>query len=259
MNRITALATTLGVALALSACGTTSTSGESAQTVAGQVAGYNGPAEMLVASTYGVEADLGTGSISADGSFTFTLDDTVPEGELSSISSEACGGLTFSNPEAKALLVTELAVTSAGKITGYLTLADKKPGSDLTSTTLTMRIYVDQSTKMQGTCEVGTSKQTANLDLKRGWNIVTGEVSFDEASGSSESKLYSGAAANVEWFYSASGFGGGDVIDPPDAPDEISGQVQSYGGPEGYLEASTSSSFILAGYGFIGLDGSFSF
>ena len=256
MNRVLALA--LITALILSACNTSSVSGEAARTVAGQVADYRGPAGALSASINGVEADLGTGSVSASGNFTFALEADVPEEALTSISSGACDGLEFSNPDANVLAVTELAVMSEGEVAGYLTLAAEEPGS-AASNTVAARIYVDQSATVQGACDVGNVKQTVNLDLERGWNVVSSETVFDETAATLELKIYGGAAADLTWFYTSDVEGG--VVTPPDAPDtsnEISGRVQNYSGPEGYLGAALSSA-ASAGDGFIGADGTFYF
>lgn len=205
MNKLTVAVAVLGVALALSACGTSEVSGEAAQTVTGQVADYTGPAGALEAADGFTDSpvSIGAGTIDADGSFTFELDSTVPESVLNPLDfTNGCDGIKVSNPNAKGFAVPRLKVISEGGIVGSLELASAD-SSVATSYKSTVRFYVDQDTTIRGTCEFsnefGSSKQSANLNLKRGWNVISSDTS--ETDNSYEVNLYNGVASGVRWVY----------------------------------------------------------
>ncbi len=111
----------------------------------------------------------------------------------------------MSNPDAKGLTIAELRVVSEGATAGNLALSNVNPSSDSASSSVTARLYVDGDATIRGTCEFsnefGSSKQTLDLNLKNGWNIISADTSFNEANNSYEVKAYNGAASGVKWFY----------------------------------------------------------
>lgn len=204
MKKVLMLALPFVTAVLLSACGTSSVSGEVARNIQGKVENYSGLAGTLEAFTGDVAADLGTGTIDGNGSFSFRLDSSVPESALSPFGL-GCEGAKISNFSTNFLIVTELNVIWEGGTAGSLILTDVAPNSNLTSSRATVWFYVDQDVSAQGTCEMpsgsGFSRQTADLELKRGWNVVSSDVGVDEASGAFEVSIYSGSAAGTKWFY----------------------------------------------------------
>ena len=177
--------------------------------ISGQVQDYTGPAGTLTASNgSGEPMSVGAGSIIADGSFSFELDNPVSEAALQPLGSpEGCSGVEISNPDAKIAGVLELLVMSGDDSVGLLKLSVRS-GSDFR--TETQWLYADQAVTVQGTCEyssntASTDKDTYNLDLKRGWNIISVDQSssYDTATNiqAFEFDFYNGQAAGVEWSY----------------------------------------------------------
>ena len=93
--------------------------------ISGQVQNYTGPAGTLTASNgSGEPMDIGAGSISADGSFSFELDNLVSEAALQPLGSpEGCTGIEISNPDTKIAGVLELLVMSGDDSVGLLKLS----------------------------------------------------------------------------------------------------------------------------------------
>ncbi len=209
MKKLVMWVAALGVAAVLSACGSSSTSGEAARTIAGQVADYSGPAGVLEAdmnTDRETPASIGTGAISADGNFSLELVDAVAESALYTLEfDEACTGVSVSNPDVKGASVSEFSVMAAGETAGYLVLMSENSDTEVDSEAQIVWLYVDQSTTVRGTCEYadsfGVERDTYNLNLKKGWNIVSLESNYDEANDTTESRLYNGKASGVKWFY----------------------------------------------------------
>ena len=200
MKKLVMWLAALSALVGLSACGSSGISGEAARMIAGQVADYDGPAGALEAETgFSDTVSVGEGSIDADGNFSFELDSTVPESGLATFEfEENCSEVKVSNSEAKVLSIINL-VTAEG---GSLTLGREDPDSD--TTVEVAWIYVDQPLSLRGTCETsdsfGVDRDTYDLNLKRGWNVITVRYSQDEAN-NFEFDFRNGRAADVAWSY----------------------------------------------------------
>ena len=208
MNKTVTVVAAFLIAVTLSACGTSGgISGGSAQTISGQVADYSGPAGTLEAlANYDGAIALGEGEISVSGNFSFELYGDVPEAVLSPIGFE-CEGIIVSNPDAKSVVVSGMSVVTDGGISGNLLLSNVVPNSNSVLDKITARYYVDQDVTVQGTCDISNGsdslKQTvnANLNLKRGWNIVSIDYNRNEANDIEEARIYSGSVSGLKWFY----------------------------------------------------------
>ena len=246
------------VALGLSACGVSGTSGEAARTFSGQAKDYGGPAGTLEATDDFTDATLGTGSIRADGSFSLELDQDVPETSLQPIALFlACAGATISDPGANVSILGVLDVVS-GEQTGYLALTDSAMTAQRGSGSLVGRLYADRDVSVRGECTSDGTGLTPdvdfNLNLKRGWNVFAAITRSDpNAAAGVAGTLTSDIPSGVQWYYVAGEDSGSS--EPPSEPSVISGQAQNYTGPERTLESVRGSTTF--GTGAISSNGDF--
>lgn len=267
MKKLTMWVAALGVAVVLSACGSSSVNGEAARTIAGQVADYSGPAGMLEAFT-DIEstADLGTGTVSENGNFSFELSGAVPKSELTVVGNpEGCPDIRVSNTEAGIFLVPQLSVIANGNVTGYLAQVSSNldDNEQLTSIVGNQRMYADRNLTISGSCTntsvSGQEKVIYSLNLQQGWNVLSEKISLSTDGTVDSIEYTSRAVSDIEWSYLPSGStdaDGDDIVNSPNV-NEIVGQVQNYAGPAGVLEAVLDEDDSTIGEGSIGSDGNF--
>lgn len=250
MNKIVMLVAALAITVALSACGMSGVSSEAARSFSGQVADYGGPAGTLEATDDFTDATLGTGSISADGSFSLELDQDVPETALQPLALFlACADATISDPTANVSVLGVLDVVN-GEQTGYLAMADSAVTAQRGSGTLVGRLYVDRDVSVRGECTSDGTGLTPDVDislnLKRGWNVFAAITRSDpNASAGIAGTLTSDIPSGVQWYYVSGEDSGSD--EPPSEPSVISGQAQNYTGPERTLESVEGSTTFGTG------------
>ena len=193
-------------ALLLSACGSPSIPAEDPRTFSGTVQGYTGGAAGLAAVVLleDSETTLGSGSIEANGSFSYELPETVSAEGLQPVSSTFCEGLSFSN-KAQVPPVFSLEVMSGGTFTGFLgqaTSAGVISGFDLTDDAIIVRrIYSDREVTVAGTCDF--SPDTYDLRLRQGWNIVLERFNEVEPGAFGIDSTVGAVPAAASWFFVA--------------------------------------------------------
>ena len=212
VNKIITLITFLGLTLALSACGMSSVSGEAARMITGQVADYDGPAGVLEATTGVVSLpEAGTGSIEADGTFKFELNESPTGFFPSPVVPPGCSEVSVSGDRAKVLNVVQLSVVSDGRIAG--TLSQSRDDSESNKSlplpdVLVSRAYVDRDVTAKGTCSFSFLEtkiiSTYNVSYKQGWNTILTETTFSADGLTANSKITSATASDIkttEWSY----------------------------------------------------------
>jgi hypothetical protein len=121
-------------------------------------------------------ANVGSGSIKADGSFTVTLDDTVADENLTPLS-DPCEGVTMTPSTIKMAGILFLSVVKDGKTVGALLQASSADVFVAETSKLVARIYVDQDARILGTCQ-DQSNSTFNIHYKKGWNLGLHENTY---------------------------------------------------------------------------------
>ena len=195
------------IAMVLSGCRTSDEiGGGTAQTFSGQVANYTGPAGTLEAQDFN-DVDLGTGFISADGSFTLELIELATElVNRPIVYTEGCPYLRTSDRGAKGLMVDEINVVANGQTVGALAQGSIDVNDEPFVSVI--RIYADRDVTVEGTCAPlsadGESITTYDLDYKQGWNISLLEIkssSNTSAIFSEESTVSAAEVENIAWLY----------------------------------------------------------
>ena len=188
------------------------TSGEAAGTVTGQVADYDGPAGTLEAVTGPTKTpELGTGSISADGTFEFRF-----EGSPTSVASSpilppgTCPDIEVSDSDARGVNVAVFNVVSEGSVRGTLSQSQGEAGSVAgvaLPAVLVSRVYADRNVTVEGTCNVsalGTEVSTTyDVAYQQGWNTIVTRTSAG-ADGSLKSVTTLATSSDLEgvaWSY----------------------------------------------------------
>lgn len=189
------------------ACVTTPATGDDAVDpghITGTVETYDlGPGE-LAATTFGeTEAvTVGSGSIQADGEFTFTFDDDPAEVALRPLAdlfaTPNCTDWDISDGAARGFWLDQLDLVQGGQLKGVLVRTTRKevllngPGAgDATA----RWFYVDREVRARGEC-ADLSYHALDLDLKSGWNVVTAHYDI----GSSVRVVTGTPPAGLRWF-----------------------------------------------------------
>ena len=211
MKKFVGLVLALVAAALLSACGTSSSSGEAARMVAGQVADYSGPAGELEASAGLVKLpEAGTGSVEADGTFSFEFEDIRGFTGLPLVPPGTCADLSLSDAEARGLSVGGFDVVVEGRVTGTLTQsseAEGQVGGAPVPEISISRAYVDRDVTVKGTCTLtvlgARVTTTHNVTYQRGWNAVLTKTTFSD-DGSADARVTSATPSDLEsvgWTY----------------------------------------------------------
>ena len=210
MNKRVMWGAAFGLTVLLSACGTSSISGEAARAISGQVADYDGPAGTLEAVAGFIKLpQAGTGSIEADGTFAFELEESPTEFINSPIA--PCAEVTASDTAAKLLNVAQFSVVVDGRLMGTLSQSRDDVNSNKSlplPEILVSRAYVDRDVTVKGACTftvLGTQITSAyDLAYRQGWNTLLTKTSFSADGLSAESKVTLATASdieNTEWSY----------------------------------------------------------
>ena len=207
MNKISVVSVALLITVTLSACGM-STSGEAAQVITGNVAGYSGPAATLEAVDDIGGADFGEGYIESDGNFSLGLEARVSQSALRPIDSlKACDNVRISDSEARTAGLGQIRVTRVNGINnstvGALVLTRSNVSEGNTTTTTVGRVYADRNVSVSGQCrpENSDARLDFSLDLKAGWNIVTFETRSSGFPLTSSVTYRTDLAPEAEWTY----------------------------------------------------------
>ena len=193
-------------ALLLTACGSPAIPAEDPRTFSGTVQSYTGGAAELAAVVLleDSETTLGSGSIDANGSFSYELPETVSAEGLQPLSSAFCEGVSFSN-EAQVAPVFSLEVRSGGTLAGFLGQATSEgvvSGFNLTDGAIIVRrIYSDREVTVTGTCDF--SPDTYDLRLRQGWNIVLEQFNEVEPGAFGIDSTVGAVPAAASWFFVA--------------------------------------------------------
>ena len=174
--------------------------------ISGQVADYDGPTRTLEAQDFN-DVSLGTGSISADGSFTLELIEPAPElVNRPIVYTEGCPYLRTSDGGAKGLMVDEINVIANGQTVGALAQGSIDINDE--PFVAVVRVYADRDVTVEGTCAPlstdGESITTYDLDYEQGWNISLLEIessSNTSAIFSEESTVSAAEVENIAWLY----------------------------------------------------------
>jgi hypothetical protein len=145
----------------------------------GKVQGYTSGIATLEANVIGqngfASPSVGTGIILADGSFEFTITDTVKDEYLTGIT-KPCAGVTITP-----------SIFKIGGFIGLTIIKDNLPIGRLLQTTnidtvqvrpvaFTVYAFVDQNVNIQGTCQQNETTTTFNVNYKKGWNLESYDV-----------------------------------------------------------------------------------
>ncbi len=207
MKKVVMFVAALGVAAVLSACGSSSVSGEAAGTISGQVADYSGPAGVLEATSILGGKALGTGSIDTDGTFSLELDKNPSNlaGGAVVPTASACPNVNVSDAQVKGTGVTEVNIIAAGEVVGQLyqsSIFDEDAGDSFSVVT---RLYVDRDVLVKGNCTFrseGTEfRATYDADYRQGWNVALAETTTDIDTSTYTARYTNGSPADVAWYY----------------------------------------------------------
>ena len=172
--------------------------------ITGTVEAYDLGQGELSATTFGeTEAvTVGSGSIQASGDFTFTFADDPVEVALRPLAdlfaTPNCTDWDISDNQARGFWLDQLNLVKGGRAEGILMRTTRKevllngPGvGDATA----RWFYADREVSARGEC-VDLSYIALDLDLERGWNVVTAH--YD--SGSSVRVVTGAPPAGLRWF-----------------------------------------------------------
>lgn len=205
--KLVVLVAALTVAAVLSACGTSSVSGEAARVIQGKVADYDGPAGVLEARDDRSRVSVGTGTIDAAGRFRLELEDMSERSGTSLIPGE-CPDLRVSDTDVGGFTVTEIDVIAGGDLVGNLVQGAVSGNAENSTITSVARTYADREVSVEGTCAPlstdGESVTTYDLNYEAGWNIVLTEISVRSnisAIFSTDTTVSAAEIDNIGWSY----------------------------------------------------------
>lgn len=188
-----------------------------ALTLSGMANGYVGAEGTLVASMQNSLAEVATGTISADGSFTLELPGELSDDQLSDNENYTfckTNPVDVSSATWEADLLALLEVRESGAATGQLLLSNAADFADTSALTGLKRVtpvYSASALSVTGDCGDNGVTLTYNMQLQTGWNYVVLEATNDDASSSTLSTVPS-LPTDVRW----------DFL-PPSSPFSASG------------------------------------
>lgn len=157
------------------------------------------PVDLVAETRFGLSwfpVEVGRGNVDADGAFTLRFHPSVPLEDQIAVpvgrlfEGQQCVGLTFSDPDARVILVRDLRVIPDGapceycETLGALYLASGPRESLAATGDTTVRwLYADRPLAIEGTCAYGWGSETYALDLHAGWNTMLLETTMVHPSG----------------------------------------------------------------------------
>ncbi len=175
-----------------------------ALTLSGMADGYIGAEGTLVASMQNSLAEVATGTISADRSFTLELPGELSDDQLSDNNNYVfckANPVDVSSATWEADLLDSPEVREGGEATGELLLsnaADFTDPSALTGLKQVTPVYSASALSVTGDCGDDGVTLTYNMQLQTGWNYVVLEATNDDASSSTLSTVPS-LPTDVRW------------------------------------------------------------
>lgn len=162
-----------------------------ALTLSGTANGYTGAAGELVATMQNSQAEVATGTIAADGSFSLELPGELTDEQVSDSNDPENYVFCEANPvdvssatwEADLLDLPE--VRGGGEATGELLLSNAANFTDpsaLTGLKQVTPVYSTSALSVTGDCSDDGVTTTFDMQLQTGWNYIVLEVTNDDAS-----------------------------------------------------------------------------
>jgi hypothetical protein len=159
--------------------------------ISGQAENYASDELKLVGYTFDGGQVVGTGQLQSDGSFTFSLPETLPKMiEAIPFDTLWCSDFEVTPEKARGRFLYVLGTEETAPRPGGLVLASSLEAAKtllndtgdrpITLYAVAAWLYVDRDVTIQGTCQTTIPQQT-DLNLKKGWTMLVTEVDQETA------------------------------------------------------------------------------
>lgn len=187
-----------------------------ARLLAGTAEGWTGGAATAAAERFDGDGNVAftfaEGEVGADGRFSLELPESVPDAQLTEVTTGedfgcASAGVTISAGSYRTAGFGELSVRQGGADLGFLSLSSSYPFAayegNAVGDVFVSREYADRAVFLTGTCTFEDGAQdTFDLNLQPGWNAVSYTVTGVTPAGDIASGVFrAGAPENVRWFF----------------------------------------------------------